>query len=203
MSKKSKVTFRVDLDKDPDLIFEEIKLWIERELKKKGSGDKNSAFLSKLHEIANEHIKTSFKTTNDLIRALAEFASPKMRDRIFDSSPTGRRKTISMSQELYDQIQSLLSKPKSNKADIARKTGVSVVQVRKVAFGGYEGRYGKPKPSAAVLTSVGKEVSSLQTDLPLPKIESPPAPEKDPDQNISRSVTRPPVRPVVKSPLDL
>ena len=120
MSKKSKVTFSVDLDKDPDLIFEEIKLWIERELKKKGSGDKRSAFLSKLHEISNEHIKTSFKTSNDLIRALAEFASPKMRDRIFDSSPTGRRKTISMSQELYDQILSLLSKPKSNKADLLR-----------------------------------------------------------------------------------
>ncbi len=203
MSKKSKVTFSVDLDKDPDLIFEEIKLWIERELKKKGSDDKSSAFLSKLHEISNEHIKTSFKTTNDLIRALAEFASPKMRDRIFDSSPTGRRKTISMSQELYDQIQSLLSKPKSNKADIARKTGVSVVQVRKVAFGGYDERYGKPKYSTSVLTSVEKEGFSGQADLPLPQVESPRAPESQPDQDISRTVTRPPMRPVIKSPLDL
>ena len=202
MSKKSKVTFRVDLDKDPDLIFEEIKLWIERELKKKGSGDKNSAFLSKLHEIANEHIKTSFKTTNDLIRALAEFASPKMRDRIFDSSPTGRRKTISMSQELYDQILSLLSKPKSNKADIARKTGVSVVQVRKVAFGGYEKKYGKLKATSAKPKPIAKKAPSGQADLPLSQMERPPVPAK-PRPKIQRSVTRPPMRPVVKTPLDL
>ena len=203
MNKKSKVTFSVDLDKDPDIIFEEIKLWIERELNKKGSDDKSLAFLSKLHEISNEHIKTSFKTTNDLIRALAEFASPKMRDRIFDSSPTGRRKTISMSQELYDQIQSLLSEPKSNKADIARKTGVSVVQVRKVAFGGYEKKYGKSKHFSSVTTSVAKKTSLRQTDLPLPQIETPPVPENQNTPRISRTVTRPPMRPNIKSPLDL
>ena len=202
MSKKSKVTFTVDLDKDPDLIYEEIKLWLERELKKKGSDDKSSAFLSKLHEICNEHIKANFKTTNDLIRALAEFASPKMRDRIFDSSPTGRRKTISMSQELYDQIQSLLSKPKSNKAEIARKTGVSVVQVRKVAFGGYEKKYGKGKATATKSSSNAKKVPSGQTDLPLTPIGKPPVPVK-PRPKIQRSVTRPPMRLVAKTPSGL
>ena len=48
MNTKSKVTFSVDLNKDPDEIFEEIKLRIERELKRKGSGDKTSAFLAKV-----------------------------------------------------------------------------------------------------------------------------------------------------------
>ena len=81
------------------------------ELKRKGSSDKNAAFLSKLHEISNEHVDSNFKNTNDLISALADFASPAMKDRILDSSPSGRRKTISMNKELFEQIADLLSKP--------------------------------------------------------------------------------------------
>ena len=198
MSKKTKVTFSVDLDKDPDVIFEEIKLRIERELNRKGSSDKNAAFLSKLHEISNEHIDSSFKNTNDLIHALAEFATPKMRERIFDSSPTGRRKTISMNKELYEQISSLLSKPNSNKADIARKTGVSVVQVRKVAFGGYDRKYGNksslPTPAKELPPSPVTKTDE-QVQLPL----TPPKPLPSPIKKV-RSVTRPPMRMSLKKP---
>ncbi len=192
MKSKSNVTFSVDLDKDPDLIFQEIKLRIERELKRKGSTDKQAAFLSKLHEISNEHTDSSFRSTNDLIRALAEFASPKMKARIQDSSPTGRRKTISMNPELFDQISGLLAKPGANKAKIARQTGVSVVQVRKVAFGGYDGKFddgskqsGKKKPKLPAMAKVEK-----QSALPL----SPPSPLPRPPLGKTRSVTRPPLR---------
>jgi len=187
MSKKSRITFSVDLDKDPDLIFEEIKLRIERELKRKGSSDKQAALLSVMHEVCNEHTGSDFASTNDLIRALADFASPKMKARILDSSPTGRRKTISMNQEMFDQITSLLALPDANKAAIARKTGVSVVQVRKVAFGGYDKKYGK-----------GKKVTltpKLPEERTTPRL--PIQPPKPPLQNLirkERSVTRPPMR---------
>ncbi|MDG1138428.1 MAG: hypothetical protein P8N49_02780 [Opitutales bacterium] len=193
MNTKSKVTFSVDLNKDPDQIFEEIKLRIERELKRKGSGDITSAFLEKLHEICNEHVSSDFQTTNDLIRGLAPFASPAMKDRILDSSPTGRRKTISMDKELYDQICELLAKPDSNKAAIARKTGASVVQVRKIATGGYDKKYkGLKLPKVENSTPAQPKLTS-KPKLPLtpPK---PPSPSFRPVIKKDRSVTRPPMR---------
>jgi hypothetical protein len=193
MNTKSKVTFSVDLNKDPDEIFEEIKLRIERELKRKGSGDKTSAFLEKLHEISNEHVSTDFLTTNDLIRGLAPFASPAMKGRILDSSPTGRRKTISMNKELFDQICELLAKPNSNKAAIARKTGASVVQVRKIATGGYDKKYKGLK-----LPSIEKSTSTPPKLTAKPKLPSsplkPPSPSFRPVIKKERSVTRPPMR---------
>lgn len=195
MSTKSKVTFSVDLNKDPDELFEEIKLRIEREIKRKGSGDRTSAFLEKLHEISNEHIDSDFSTTNDLIRALAPFASPAMKSRIMDSSPTGRRKTVSMNKELYEQICSLLAKPNPNKAAIARTTGVSVVQVRKIASGGYDKKYkGTKLPEA---DKPGLPLPQLKP-TPRPKLPlsppKPPAPGLRPVLKKDRSVTRPPMR---------
>jgi hypothetical protein len=198
MSTKSKVTFSVDLNKDPDELFEEIKLRIEREIKRKGSGDRTSAFLEKLHEISNEHIDSDFSTTNDLIRALAPFASPAMKSRIMESSPTGRRKTVSMNKELYEQICSLLAKPNPNKAAIARKTGVSVVQVRKIASGGYDKKYNKSKLSLAKPTGKNEQAKL--------KLSTPPSPVAQRPSNISQrtaSVTQPPIKVPVKSPLDL
>ena len=44
--------------------------------------------------------------------------------------------------EIYQKIKTLLSEPNPNKAAIAREVGVSVVQVRKVAVGGYEKKFG-------------------------------------------------------------
>jgi len=198
MSTKSKVTFSVDLNKDPDELFEEIKLRIEREMKRKGSADRTFAFLEKLHEISNEHTGSTFENTNDLIRALADFASPAMKSRVLDSSPTGRRKTVSMNQELYEQIRALLAKPNANKAAIARKTGVSVVQVRKIASGGYDKKYNKAK-----LPLVNPTGKNEQAKL---KLSTPPSPVAQRPSNVSQrpaSVTQPPFKVQVKSPLDL
>ena len=64
-----------------------------------------------------------------------------------------------MDKETYDRIQTLLAKPNPNKAGIARETGVSVVQVRKVADGGYDKKFG------GVMT-VGKAPA-----IPSPKLE--------------------------------
>ena len=95
-----------------------------------------------MHEVVNKEIGTDLKNINALIRALTKYASPSVRDKIESTTPSGRRKTISMNKDIYDEIQTLLSKPNPNKAAIARETGVSVVQVRKVADGGYDKKFG-------------------------------------------------------------
>ena len=71
-----------------------------------------------------------------------------------------------MNKELFEQIADLLSKPNPNKAEIARKTGVSVVQVRKVAFGGYDKKYGR-KSSVKTKTPRKRKMDPLggQTSL--------------------------------------
>ena len=76
-----------------------------------------------------------------------------------------------MNKELYEQMCSLLSKPNSNKADIARKTGVSGT-VRKY-FGGYDRKYGN-KPS-----------------LPTPAKELPPSPVTKTDEQVQLPLTPP------------
>ena len=198
MSTKSKVTFSVDLNKDPDELFEEIKLRIEREMKRKGSADRTCAFLEKLHEISNEHTGSTFESTNDLIRALADFASPAMKSRVLDSSPTGRRKTISMNKELYEQICAQLAKPNPNKAAIARKTGVSVVQVRKIASGGYDKKYDK--------TQLPQSNPTRKNEQAKLKLGTPPTSVVQQPSTISPQsirVTQPPFKVPVKSPLDL
>ena len=126
-----------------------------------------------------------------------------MRDRISDSSPTGRRKTISMSQELYDQIQSLLSKTKikqgrncqKNWSECGAGPESSLWRLRKEVR----------KNQRHLLQNLNlslKKLFSGQADLPLSQMVKPPVPAK-PRPKIQRSVTRPPMRAVVKSPLDL
>ena len=77
-----------------------------------------------------------------------------------------------------------------------------MVQVRKVAFGGYEKKYGKSKATSAKRKPIANKAPSGQADLPLSQMERPPVPAM-PRPKIQRSVTRPPMRPVVKSPSDL
>ena len=67
-----------------------------------------------------------------------------------------------MSKEIYQKIKTLLSEPNPNKAAIAREVGVSVVQVRKVAVGGYEKKFGTSNSSVSkVEKKQGQKTSSL------------------------------------------
>ncbi|MEC8421232.1 MAG: hypothetical protein VXZ32_08925 [Verrucomicrobiota bacterium] len=144
----TKISFDVDFNQDPQKILEEIQKRAEAEVAKRESKEKESSYLSKLHEVVNKEIGTDFKNINALIRALTKYATPGVRDKILQTSPSGRRKTISMSKEIFQQIKSLLAEPNPNKAAIARETGVSVVQVRKVADGGYDGKFGDSSGSS-------------------------------------------------------
>ena len=182
----TKISFDVDFNQDPEKILKEIQKRAEAEVAKRESKEKESAYLSNLHEVVNKEIGTDYKNINALIRALTKYATPSVRDKILTTSPSGRRKTISMNKEIYDQIQSLLSKPNPNKAAIARETGASVVQVRKVAEGGFDKKYGglttsgkappipKPAPvkeddSPASLPPIADEPNSLESpSLPPP-----------------------------------
>ena len=138
----TKISFDVDFNQDPEKILQEIKKRAEAEVAKREAKDKEKNYLSRLHEVVNKEIGTDLKNINALIRALTKYASPSVRDKIESTTPSGRRKTISMNKDIYDEIQTLLSKPNPNKAAIARETGVSVVQVRKVADGGYDSKFG-------------------------------------------------------------
>mgnify|MGYP001354481290 CR=1 FL=1 len=182
----TKISFDVDFNQDPEKILKEIQKRAEAEVAKRESKEKESAYLSNLHEVVNKEIGSDYKNINALIRALTKYATPSVRDKILTTSPSGRRKTISMNKEIYDQIQSLLSKPNPNKAAIARETGASVVQVRKVAEGGFDKKYGglttsgkappipKPAPvkeddSPASLPPIADEPNSLESpSLPPP-----------------------------------
>ena len=159
----TKISFDVDFNQDPQKILEEIQKRAEAEVAKRESKEKESSYLSKLHEVVNKEIGTDFKNVNALIRALTKYATPGVRDKILNTSPSGRRKTVSMNKAIFDQIKSLLSQPSPNKAAIARETGVSVVQVRKVAEGGYDKKFGS--------SVANKEDSSEKTFSPsLPPI---------------------------------
>ena len=116
-----------------------------------------------MHEKVNEEIGTDYRSINDLIRALTQFANPKLKEKISSSSASGRRVTISMTKDLFEDIKSKLANPNPNKAAIARETGASVVQVRKVASGGYDAKFS------------GESGSDLQTTLPskTPKVIQP------------------------------
>ena len=156
----TKISFDVDFNQDPQKILEEIQKRAEAEVAKRESKEKESSYLSKLHEVVNKEIGTDFKNVNALIRALTKYATPGVRDKILNTSPSGRRKTVSMNKAIFDQIKSLLSQSSPNKAAIARETGVSVVQVRKVAEGGYDKKFGS--------TDTNKEDSLEETVSPSP-----------------------------------
>ena len=113
-------------------------------------------------------------------------------------------KTISMNRETFHSVKNLLSKPQPNKAAIAREIGVSVVQVRKVASGGYDKKFGS---STDATSSISKTDTSNKNVSPLfvkNQIES--VSEKT-FKNVatkpSRNLTRPPMKFPVQSPLDL
>ena len=106
----TKLTFDVDFNKDPEEILKEIQERAKAEVAKRESKIKYTSFLSKLHEKVNEEIGTEFKSINDLIRALTQFANPKLKEKI-SSSETGRRVTISMTGELFQEIKSKLALP--------------------------------------------------------------------------------------------
>jgi len=177
----TKISFDVDFSQDPEKILQEIQKRAEAEVAKREAKDKEANYLSKLHEVVNKEIGSDYKNINALIRALTKYATPSVRDKIVSTSPTGRRKTVSMDKETYDRIQTLLARPNPNKAAIARETGVSVVQVRKVADGGYDKKFG------GVMT-VGKvppmpKAEPVEAELPapsLPPIEENSTPVEEP-----------------------
>ena len=180
----TKISFDVDFNEDPEKILKDIQERAKAEVEKRESKEKTSAYLSTLHEKVNEEIKTEYKSATDLIRALTPFASPALKDKLSATSPTGRRKTVTMDRETYQQIKELLSQPNPNKAAISRDTGVSVVQVRKVASGGYDEKFGgssetekdsfseEPSPEPASPPSFEDEAAD---DAPAPDLPSPPS----------------------------
>ncbi len=177
----TKISFDVDFSQDPEKILQEIQKRAEAEVAKREAKDKEANYLSKLHELVNKEIGSDFKNINALIRALTKYASPSVRDKIISTSPSGRRKTVSMDKDIYDQIKSSLSAPKPNKAAIARETGVSVVQVRKVADGGYDKKFGGE--TSDVNPSPAPTPEKVVEDLPppsLPPINEDSAPADEP-----------------------
>ena len=173
----TKLTFDVDFTKDPKEILQEIQERAKAEVAKRESKIKSAAFLSNLHEKVNQEIGTDFKTVNDLIRALTAYANPKLRDKISSTSPSGRRVTISMSPELFEEIKSKLAQPNSNKAAIARETGASVVQVRKVANGGFDAKFASSKDVKASKSVKSDPTQKVQREVPAlePNSTTPPS----------------------------
>ena len=190
----TKLTFDVDFNKDPEEILKEIQERAKAEVAKRESKIKYASFLSKLHEKVNEEIGTEFKSINDLIRALTQFANPKLKEKI-NSSGTGRRITLSMTAELFQEIKSKLATPNPNKAAIARETGASVVQVRKVASGGYDQKFAGEKSLNNSISSSSQSPSLSKTDLAAPSSPSPTSESKDPvptlDEVAEKDVSQP------------
>jgi hypothetical protein len=188
----TKLSLDLDFTKSPEEVFAEIKKRTEQEYKKFHTKKKVDVFLSQLHEIVNEHTGLRLSGTNDLIRALTPHSTPALQDKLSRTSPTGRRKTISMTKELFEQISGLLNAKNSNKAKIARRTGVSVVQVRKIASGGYDKKYGTKVRSNRPAEPPSQDV---QTDLLIKAPVETPTEEEKPEE--------PPMHQQIKSPLDL
>lgn len=176
----TKLTFDVDFTKDPEEILQEIQERAKAEVAKRESKIKSAAFLSNLHEKVNQEIGTDFKTVNDLIRALTAYANPKLRDKISSTSPSGRRVTVSMSKELFEEIKSKLSQPNSNKAAIARETGASVVQVRKVASGGFDAKFASSKNVKANQSLKSEPSTKVQDEVPAPEPSKATPPSNEP-----------------------
>ena len=163
----TKISFDLDFNKDSETLLKEIQDQAKAEVEKREGKERAKAYLSNLHETVNDKIGTTYGSVTELIRALAEHSSPAMRERISGSTAGGRRKTVSMNQGLYEQIKEALAKPSPNKAAIARETNVSVVQVRKVAEGGYDEKFGGS--SVESIASESKPVELPSSDLPSPE----------------------------------
>ena len=197
----TKLTFDVDFNKDPEEILKEIQERAKAEVAKRESKIKYAAFLSKLHEKVNEEIGTEFKSINDLIRALTQFANPKLKEKI-SSSETGRRVTISMTGELFREIKSKLALPNPNKAAIARETGASVVQVRKVASGGYDQKFSEEKSSTPSTPPSSVSSSLPKADLPSAPLPSPSTETQEPEPTIDEVPEKVVIQPEEKTDLD-
>jgi len=186
----TKLTFDVDFTKDPEQILREIQEQAKQEVAKRESKERASIYLSKLHEVVNHQLGTSYKSLSELVRVLTALTKPgSFKGKTPKISPTGRRITISMTQELYNEIKVLLDKPSPNKAAIARETGVSVVQVRKVATGGFDSKFNKgfTNPSKSTLPSpVSKPTLS---ELPKPSTSTQPNQLKLPSPSFSDEVS--------------
>jgi hypothetical protein len=208
----TKLTFDVDFTKDPEQILREIQERAKIEVAKRESKIKTVAFLSKLHEKVNQEIGTDYKSVNELIRALSQFANPKLSEKIGSTSASGRRVTISMNRELFDQIKTKLSEPNPNKAAIARETGASVVQVRKVASGGYDQKFSSDstsRPSSISSTpdpitptpiqedDANENLPPLTPPAPSPALDLPPVPSATGDDSSSSDASPelPPIAP--------
>ena len=189
----TKLTFDVDFNKDPEEILKEIQERAKAEVAKRESKIKYAAFLSKLHQKVNDEIGTDFKSINDLIRALTQFANPKLKEKV-SSSASGRRVTVSMTHELFDEVKKKLSLPNPNKAAIARETGASVVQVRKVASGGYDQKFASAPPTSS------PDVVKIETPLSEAKPVYDPKPESLDSSNKDSDL---PTVPEIKQPTDL
>jgi hypothetical protein len=182
----TKISFDVDFSKDPEKILQEIQERAKAEVEKRENKERNAAFLSKLHETVNEKIGTDFKSVSDLIKALTPFAAPSLREKLSGTTASGRRKTISMNKEIYDEVKKSLRESNPNKAAIARKSGISVVQVRKIADGGYDKKFAgsssspnqtspkAPQPSSSVKPPAideKKDEVDEENSLPSPTFE--------------------------------
>ena len=181
----TKISFDLDFNKDSETLLREIQDQAKAEVEKREGKERAKAYLSNLHETVNEKIGTSYNSVTELIRALAEHASSAMRERI--GGPTviagGRRKTVSMNRELYGQIKEALAKPSPNKAAIARESNVSVVQVRKVADGGYDEKFEGTSVESVASESKPVELPSFDISSSEPEEETvaslPESPEID------------------------
>jgi len=201
----TKLTFDVDFTKDPEEILKEIQERAREEVAKRESKEKAHAYLTHLHEVVNKEIGTSYKSLGDLIRALSAYSKGGAgREKVAKTSSSGRRVTISMNQEIYDEIKSLLAQPNPNKAAIARQTGASVVQVRKVASGGFDVKFGGGASSSAspkAATPAPKpEVTPLPTPVPAPKDEPKPEAEAEAATKPAPSLDLPPLAPEPPAP---
>ena len=168
----TKISFDLDFSKDSETLLKEIQDKAKSEVEKRETKERANSYLADLHQKVNEEIGTSYKSATDLIRALSEHASPLMRERISGSSPTGRRKTVSMTRELYQQIKDQLDKPSPNKAAIAREIGVSVVQVRKVAAGGFEDKFSDSALPEESQTPI-EEAEEISVNIEGSKVDGP------------------------------
>ena len=97
----TKISFDVDFSEDPEKILQQIQDRAKAEVEKRETKERVSGYLSKLHEKVNEDINTEYKSATDLIKALTPFASPALKDKLSSTSPSGRRKTVSMSKDVY------------------------------------------------------------------------------------------------------
>jgi hypothetical protein len=197
----NKITLKIDSSSSYDKALEEFNNTYKKEVEKKINNDKINSYLCNLHKHVNSKLNTNFGNTNSLIQALIPFASSTFKEKL-QNSATGRRKTISMNKEIFFSIKNLLSCPSPNKAQIARQVGVSVVQVRKVADGGYDKKFLSNSDDSIIVEKEIKEInldSTEETFLTAPSTST----TQQTQVRQTDSVTRPPMRLPSKSPLDL